>query len=105
MRAEEEIVPKAVKRFPRVGALQLVWRQKIVRSGKQRVRQQVPQKQRREESRPAHIDQVEVRMEVPPGSADAANVEAAVLIDNPPQRPVESLGEAGIETRFLHIYR
>src|SRR5579872_4991743 len=103
MGAEEKIAPEAAHAYCR-RALQLPRREPEIRGREKRIHQQVPQEQGREESGPAHVDEVQVGMEIAPRGAHAANVEAAILVDDPAHGPVEFLSEAGIETGILHTY-
>src|ERR1017187_69683 len=73
-------------------------------AGERCIDQYVAQKQRGQKFRPAHIDEVQVRMNVAPGSAAPVHVEAAVLVDDPAEGRRELLGRPRIEGGFLHMY-
>ena len=85
-----------------IGAGELVRSQQKIRYGKQRVDHYVAQEQRAEKSRPSHIDQVKIGMEIAPGGAAAMHIELAAFVDHPPQRGDYLLGQAGVEGRILH---
>ena len=86
-----------------IGALELARTQRVIGGGEQRIGHQVAHEQRRQETGPTHVDQVQVGVKVAPRGAAAVHVEAAILIDDPPQGGRELLGQAGIEGGFPHI--
>ena len=55
-------------------------------------------------SRPAQIDEVQVGMKIAPRAPAAVHVEAAIFVDDPPERDRELLGQAGIEAGCPHRY-
>jgi hypothetical protein len=80
MPAEEEQVQEAAEFGGRFRSLQLVRSQSVVDQRENGVRHRVPQQQRQQESQPAHVDEVQVRMKIAPRGAVNQPKKFAILL-------------------------
>ena len=102
LRAEEEHFEKPTEFRSCIRSLQFHSGNDEIRQGENCVSDQISQKDHSEKSGPRHIDEVEIRMNVPPRDSVPPHVEGSILVDDPPQRRAELLGQARIEGRFIH---
>src|SRR5258705_8702449 len=97
LRTEEEGLEKPTQVRSCVRSLQLHSGNDEIRQSENCVNDQIRQKDHSEKGGPRHIDEVEIGMNISPRDPLAPHVEGSILVDDPPQRRAELLGQARIE--------